>query len=493
MDFRITQKSAPICLVVAILLTGLVVFFPKATHMPMQPPVIRDLPAIQSADTLRVIMENHPLSYYLYKGTRRGFEFELIRKFAEEEGLFIEVVVPPKWSDMIPWLYEGKGDVIAAQMSITDDRSAKVAFTRPYLEVHQVALGTDDTLPPMTPEEFGGRRVLVQKGSAYEEQLVKLQLSGVNVKIDYLDEENEVDDHVQFVARGRHPLTVVDNTIAQLERQFYPGLVVGAQVSESDSIAWAVRPNAPDLLTKLNKFLDDYDRSAYFNILKRRYFDSPNRFLKHRSAQISLVQQGKLSPYDELFQTAGDESSIDWRLLAAQSYHESRFATDKVSWAGAVGLMQLMPRTGRSVGVQDLYDPEENVRGGARYLRQLFRLYESIPDPMDRVRFTLAAYNAGPTHVRNARQLAALEGKNSNAWEPISEALVQLEKPEIYKQEGFDFVRGRAVVRYVDDVLDRWDIFRSIVHDDVLDSQLVQLSPMESVEGTALEKSVLIQ
>jgi len=426
-------------------------------------PVKRDLNRIVATDTLRVITRNHPLSYYLYRGTRRGFDFELLQRFAQEQGVVIEVVVPPTWGDMIPWLYQGKGDIIAAQVSITNDRKRLVDFTQPYLKVTQVVVGTDEDPPPMTLDELEGKSILVRRGSSYEERLLQLKRNGLDIQLIYHDEEIEEDDPVQLVARGRFPYTVVDNTLAKLEQHFYPGLEIGLTLTEAQDIAWAVRPNSPDLLEALNDFLRRNERSTFFNILKSRYFDDPDRFLRHRSAQLSMARDGRISRYDRYFQDAAKEAGLDWRLLAAQSYHESRFRPNKVSWAGAVGLMQLMPRTARDMGIRDLYNPRLNILAGARYMRLLYNLYSDSRSEDDRIKMVLGAYNAGIGHVSNAKRLAAEVGGDSTAWNDVGMALAMLEKPEYYQRDGYAFVRGRTVRRYVEDVLERYRIFKDLM------------------------------
>lgn len=425
-------------------------------------PVERDLAQIKTSDTLRVITRNHPLTYYLYRGTRRGFDYELISKFAEEQGLVLEIVMPPEWSDMIPALYHGEGDVIAAMMTVTPDRRDQLSFTRRYLEVRQVTVGTSDSPPPQTIEELDGRRVLVRRGSSYEERLRELRRRGIRVEIEYHNELEERDDPVVLVAKGEAPLTVVDNTVARLEQQFYPGLEIGVAITDPQPIAWAVRPNSPELLAALNDFLGRYYRSAYFNILRKRYFENTARFLRHRTAHLALYREGKLSRYDEEFRAAAAVTDFDWRLLAAQAYHESRFLPDKTSWAGAVGLMQLMPRTAEMLGVKNLYDPAQNILGGARYLRKLYGMYGDV-DGDDRLRLALAAYNCGIGHVADARKLARERGGDPRRWEDVAGALRLLEQPEYYRKAEYGYVRGGQVLRYVEDVFNRYDIFRGIV------------------------------
>ncbi len=440
------------------------------SNMSVDPkPVELDLAQIVERDTLRVITRNHPLTYYLFKGTRRGFDYELLQKYAEEQNLVLEVILPPTWNDMIPYLLEGKGDVIASMMTITDDRSERISFTDPYQHVWQVAVGRSDVPPPRTIDELAGRTVLVREGSSYDERLRALRDStGLAFTIQYLDELTVAEDPIQVVANGGSDLTIVDNTIAQLEQQFNPDLLIGASLTEQQEIAWGVRSNSPELLASLNEFVDRNDRSAFYNILKKRYFESPRRFRIHRTHQMALNQEGRLSRYDDFFRAAEDEVGIDWRLLAAQAYHESRFYPEQVSWAGAIGLMQLMPETAATLGVDDLYDPEQNIRGGSRYLRQLLdvmneNLGENAGDFRNQISFALAAYNAGLGHVFNARRLVREQHGNPDIWDEVAQALSLLEQPEYYSQEGYAFVRGKQVTRYVYDILERYEIFSEVI------------------------------
>jgi peptidoglycan lytic transglycosylase F len=429
-------------------------------------PVDRDFSEITISDTLRVVTFNHPITYYLYRGTRRGFDFELIQKFAEEKNLFLEVIVAPTWSDMIPYLYEGKGDVIASMLTITPERAEKVEFTRSYLEVWQVAVGTEDSPAPQSMDELNGREILVRKGSSYDERLRELQNQGLNIDIVYLDEESTPEPPIQLVARGKHQLTIADNLLANLEQQFYPGLDMGVSITEPQQVGWAVRPNSLILLEELNSFLTENDRSAFFNILKKRYFTNTQRFLRHRTAQMAQSQDGKISNFDDIYRDAVTGTTFDWRFIAAQSYHESRFQEDLVSWAGAVGLMQLMPRTAESVGVKDIYDPSENIFGGVKYMQLLYDRYESISNITDRTKMVLAAYNAGPTHLYNARKLAKARGGDPNSWSDVAVSFSLLERPEYYNKDGYSFVRGRSVRRYVADVFHRYAIFSDLVEED---------------------------
>ncbi len=432
-------------------------------------PAAIDLDSIQARDTLRVITRNHPLMYYLYRGARRGFEYELIKKFAEEQDLYLDLVIPPRFEDMIPYLLEGKGDVIAAMLTHTEDRAGYMDFSRPYLEVRQVLVGTEDNPPPETLEDLAGRRITVRRSSSYEERLRELQQQGIPLIIESPIDSLNDQEPVELVARGLANYTVVDNVIARMEQAFYPNLVIGMPVTESQHIAYGIRPNAPQLAEALDEFVSRYRKSSYFAILQRRYFQHSPRFLRHRSAQLALRMEGRISRFDPLFKAAGERYGFDWRLLAALSYVESNFYPDSKSWAGAMGLMQLMPITAEELGVENIYDPRENIMGGARYMRFLMKQYDDVETDYDRLAFALGSYNVGWGHVQDARRWALAHGKDHNSWNEVRKVMAQFDQPEFYRDSRNGYFKGRYVVAYVDNVLNRYSAFVRLVPKDTPD------------------------
>ncbi len=453
--------------VVGFLIIFFAVLFSPGQHPGMDAEAIEvasiDLDSILTRDTLRVITRNHPLMYYLYRGARRGFEYELIKKFAEEQNIHLQVVVPPRFEDMVPYLLEGRGDIIAAMLTRTEERSGIINFSNPYLEVRQVLVGTEEHPPPRTMDELEGRTIVVRRGSSYEERLRELQRQGLNVIIQSPIDSLNDEEPVELVARGLAELTIVDNVIARMEQSFFPNLQIGISITESQQIAWAVRPNAPELQETLDEFLSRYRKSSYFAILQRRYFNHSERFIRHRSAQLALRTEGKISRYDHIFKHAGERYGFDWRFLAAVSYIESGFYPDAKSWAGAIGLMQLMPTTGEELGVDNLYDPSQNIFGGSRYMKFLYNQFEDVENEMDRLAFSIGSYNVGWGHVQDARRWAQDHGQDGDSWKTVRNVMAQFDQPEYYQGSRNGYFRGKYVVEYVDNVMDRYIAFCSLV------------------------------
>ncbi|MDX1390682.1 MAG: transporter substrate-binding domain-containing protein, partial [Acidobacteriota bacterium] len=341
----------------------------------------------------RILTRNGAASYFLYRGEQMGFEFELAQDFARSVGCRVRVIVPPSHDLLIPWLLEGRGDLIAAAMTITPERAETVAFTRPYNQVSEVVVARidDDTLDSM--EDLAGRTLSVRPSSSYHRTLSRLQPE-IGFAIDPVPENVDTETLIAGVADGRLDLTVADSNIVDIELTYRDTIRGALVLGEPSEIAWVVRPEDVRLKEAADRYLDSAYRGAFYNGLQKKYFKSPRTV--RQMATERPRRRGRLSEYDDLLRRFADEIGIDWRLLAAQCYQESRFDPTAESWAGALGLMQVLPATAVQMGVEgDLREPETGIRAGALYLQWLMDQFEPTLPPEERLLFALAAYNAG--------------------------------------------------------------------------------------------------
>jgi membrane-bound lytic murein transglycosylase F len=208
-------------------------------------------------------------------------------------------------------------------------------------------------------------------------------------------------------------------------------------------------------------------KKTEYYVIYNKYFKNPKASLRRiKSVYSTIINNGKISPYDALIQDAADQLGWDWRLLAAQIYQESRFKTDAESWMGAIGLMQIMPATAETFGVENLTDPAESIRAGVTYMVWLNILWEKyIPDVQERVKFILASYNAGQGHVLDARRLARKYGRNPNKWEHVADFLQKKSNPEFYNDPVAysGYCRGDEPVTYVKDIMNRYQRYKQLV------------------------------
>ena len=253
-----------------------------------------------------------------------------------------------------------------------------------------------------------------------------------------------------------------------------PELAIAFSMGESQPVSWAVRKNSPELLAALDGFLDanyhikengELSRSTLYNVLVHKYFKDDRQIQNRAENPFLVAKTGRISPYDELLQEAALEHGLDWLLLAAVCVQESSFDPDRESWAGAVGLMQVMPKY-HGVAADSLRVPEINIAVGSRFLKSLFDNYYYIPEP-DRTKVVLAAYNAGQGHVDDARILTVERERNPNQWESaIDESLLLLLRPEYHRKSRYGYVRGTETVDYVRQVLRRYALLKDLTSRD---------------------------
>ena len=222
-------------------------------------------------------------------------------------------------------------------------------------------------------------------------------------------------------------------------------------------LSWAVRDSNPDLLAAVNAFLDKEYRGLTYNVLRGKYFEDPKKIRQHVKYRS---KDGALSPYDDLVKRYSEEYGFDWRLIVALVNQESGFDPRARSFAGAVGLLQVLPRTGRDMGVTNLLDPESNIRAGLSYLSWVRERFDENLPVRDRMWFTLAAYNVGAGHVRDARRVATEIGLNPDRWfDNVERAMLLLSRPEYARRAQHGYCRGREPVDYVREIQSRYEAY----------------------------------
>lgn len=437
-------------------------------------PVKRDLAEIEERGTFRMITYYSSNTYFLNQGIEVGFEYELIREFTRENDLALEVVIVGANENPFELLNNGAGDVIAANYTITPERRKIVDFTRPYNLVDQILVFSTELSPiPKTIEELVERKVpiSVRRNSSYYTKLTELQSQGYDLNIKTLPSELDTEAALVEVAQGNLMATVADDNMFDATNRYMDGLFPGPTIAENDTIAWAVRSNAPDLKNEMNKFLykhfrftEDRDRprrSTFLNILRQRYFQEGPQIAQYYNPEWQYQTMGIISPYDEVIKSVSDSLNVDWLMVTAMIAQESEFNPNSKSWAGAVGLMQVIPRF-VDVDYEQLYDPVINIEQGVSIFRDHLEHYAYL-DSTNRVKFALATYNSGMGHIADARRLAIDQNKDPNEWENVADALLKLMQRRYYQQARHGFARGIETVQYVDEIMNRYRTYETIL------------------------------
>ena len=434
-------------------------------------PVEFDFDEIRERGTIRMLTRYNSSSYFLHRGIDRGFEFEMVSRFAEEHGLKVEVVLLGTDDDPITLLNRGDGDLIASNYAITPDRTPHINFSSPYNFVNQVLVQAGNQEPVSDLSDLEGMIISVREKSSYFTTLQKLRDQGLNIIIDVVSEDWNTEALIHEVAEGRIQATVADDNLYRVTSNYIDGVQAGLVLAEQDTVAWGVRRNAPQLKEKMDEFMAEHFRiresdgrvlrSAFLNVLRRRYFEDERQATRFRDRSFDMIYTGYISPYDNLVRDIAEEAGVDWKLVLAVMAQESQFNPNARSWAGAVGLMQIIPRFSRVEDEALLYDPEINIREGVRYLQKHLNRYAHL-DSLNRYSMALANYNVGMGHIADARHLAVQLGNDPDEWENVADALLRLMHRKYYQHARYGFKRGVETVNYVEDIMNRYSRYHAI-------------------------------
>lgn len=444
-----------------------------------EPQVSIDLEQIRERGFLQAIVDNNSISYFIYKGRPMGYEYELLQSLTRFLKIELKIKVISGIEQSIDLLNRGEGDLIAFPLTITQDRTQYLSFTEPQFNTHQVLVQKKPTnwrrMPPervereliRNPVELIGKEVYVLNESSFKQRLKNISMEvGGEIIIREDSAAAETESLIQKVASGEIQYTVTDQTIGMVNAIYYPNLDINTVLSLPQQIAWAVRKNAPDLLVAVNQWMDDLKRTGRFRILYNKYFNNPRSSQIRITSDYSTLGGNKLSPYDEEIKREAKNLGWDWRLLASVVYQESNFQPSAESWAGAVGLMQLMPETATEFGAVDRTNPNQSLKAGVRYLKYLDKLWgKYINDKNERLKFVLASYNAGLSHILDARNLAKKYGKDPTKWDDVESFLKQKSNPKYYRDPiaVAGYCKCEEPVNYVKDILNRYEEYKILI------------------------------
>ena len=424
-----------------------------------------DLTEIKDSGVLVALTLNSSISYFNYRGEPMGFQYELAKQFAESQGLKLQMKTARTTHELVHMLLKGEGDLIAYPLPVTKEFKDSVSFCGEDIITHQVLVQRNGgkNKPITNVTELIGKEVYAKPGK-YLNRLINLDKElGGGILIRQVDNDSiSTEDLITQVAIGKIDYAICDNDLARLNKTYYPQLNINVAISFDQRSSWAVRHTSPQLKDVVNQWHDANITSPAYRASTKRYFENSKR-IPHGS--ILSVKDGKISHFDHLFKKYAEEIGWDWRLLASLAFTESNFDTTAVSWAGAKGLMQLMPRTARAMGVPEgkEQNPEESVKAAAKYLKLTSRSFSKIEDPNERIKFVLAAYNGGMGHVFDAMALAEKYGKNKYVWDNNVADFILLKSNEEYFNDPVcrnGYFRGIETFNFVKEILARAEVYK---------------------------------
>ena len=437
---------------------------PEEARKVLDTPFTGDLDAMVKRRLIRAGVVFNRTQYFIDKGVQRGISYESIKLFEDELNKRLKTgllkvhvaIVPLARAQLFPALEAGKVDLVAAALTITPERRKVADFSTPTrTEVAEIPVTPPGSPVIASADDLSGREVFVRRSSSYYESLQQLNQSLASrnkppVIIKEAPDALEDDDLIEMVNAGLVDITIVDDFVAEFWQQVFPDVQIhkSAAVRTGGEIAVGVRKNSPKLLKAANVWIKEYGpRTAFGNTMERRYLDSAT-YVRNAASE---AERAKLRALVKLFETYGGQYNVDYLLMAAQGYQESRLDQSAKSHVGAIGVMQVMPATGKDLSVGDITKVEPNIHAGVKYFRFMMdEFYKDEPmDELNKGLMTLASYNAGPGRIRQIRRETERRGLNPNVWFGNVEQVVS-EKI------------GRETVQYVSNIYKYYVAYRLV-------------------------------
>ncbi len=445
------------------------------------------LAQIKAQNKIRVGTLASASNYYQGAQGEQGFEYELSQAFADYLGVELEIVPFFNLSDMFARLDNGDLDLIASGLTYNKTRAQQYRFGPTYRTISQKLVYKQGRERPRDFDDLTGSFMVIAK-SSHSLTLQKVQKNNPELSWSETEEFDE-EELLQAVIDGNIDYTLADTHTLSLFRRYHPNLSIGFSVSHNDPIAWMLRQSNDDsLYALLVPFFGEAKQNNQLYVLEEKYFGHVRQFNYVNTLAYIEAIKDTLPKYQPWFEQYAGE--LDWRLLAALSYQESMWNPRAKSPTGVRGIMMLTRATGRQVGVTNRLEPEQNIRGGAKYLRQLIkRIPDRIPQP-DRTWLALAAYNIGWGHVNDARIITKQQGGSPDKWADVKKRLPLLIKKRYYRKTRYGYSRGDVAVNYVDNIRRYYDALVWLDENNAIEPQP---TPVKETENNTEARSTNVE
>jgi membrane-bound lytic murein transglycosylase F len=428
---------------------------------------------IQNKGRLDIITDYNSTSYFLYRGTPMGFNYEVMRAFADHLGVQLNIRLVKSIDEVYSSLSDGTVDMVCMDLPMATEKEYTVSFTDPIINARPVLVqrkpdtGGKGRSLVTGADELSGKSIYVEKGSQFMKMLTMLSITskeGIHI-IEH--PEYKTEQLIDAVSGGKIDYTVAYEPVAEVNRKYHNNIDIHTVIGHDQDLVWSVSKESQDLLDEFNNWLSSMRKSKKLAILYEKYYVS-DRSVRIVDSEMYSVKGGKISPYDQSIRKHSRLINWDWRLVASLVYKESRFHPEAQAWSGASGLMQLMPDVAEKYGVDSLSQPSKQIEAGIRYLQSLDKQFAGmIKDKEERIKFVLAAYNVGLGHVLDARRLAAKYGKNNNIWtNNVDTFLLKKSEPRYYNDRlaYYGYCRGQEPFTFVKDVMEIYQLYRNAIH-----------------------------
>lgn len=416
-----------------------------------------DLDSIARRGKIRVVTDYNSVDYFFYKGTAIGYQYELITEYANHLGLELELTASNETEQNVSRLIGGQYDILATSLIADTANEKRFDFSEPYGRSRLILVQPNGKDKITVVDSLANDTVSVLANSFYLNTIKNINdTTQLNIRIDEI-EHYDTEQLIQLVAEQEIKYTVSLENIARANKWFYPNIDIAVPITDEYDLAWGIRHTSPQLKDDIDNWFADFKKTPRFKQIYRKYFIDPR---DHHTDVQKVTSDTYQNTYESLIRRIAVDERYNWKLISSVIYQESHFNAQARSWAGACGLMQLMPETAARFGVDDPTDPEQNIKAGYKFLIWLDnRFAELVPDSVERVKFTLAAYNVGIGHMMDAIRLAEKVNLNTHLWyNNVESALLLKSNPSFYADPvvKHGFCRGTETINYVRNIMDRY-------------------------------------
>jgi membrane-bound lytic murein transglycosylase F len=437
----------------------------KGYDAPQKKKIVKTrLDNIKASKELKVVFLNSPSIYYIGTDGPQGFEYDLLKSYADSIGVELKITTVNTIEEVIKYIDNDSIDVISASLAKTPLRKRKFNFGPSYFEVQQqVICNRKMKYPKKIPrslEDLGGINLVVGEGTSYAERILRLQARGYDINATFTSDFS-TEELLSKVSSSEIECTIVDSNIYSLNIRYYTEMTLAFTLSEREQLAWVIAKDAESLKSDMYTWFNRFNQDGSMAQLKDHYYSYVGNFDYYNTKVFYKRIKKRLPRYEALFKKAGSQYNIPWKLLAAISYQESYWNANAVSFTGVKGLMMLTNATAKLQGVTDRTNPEQSVFGGAKHIRYMMKIVPKEIEGENRLKVALAAYNVGMGHIYDARKLALSMGLNPNIWSDLKQVLPLLSQKKYYQNLKYGYARGSEPVKYVDSIYDFRDILEN--------------------------------
>ncbi len=429
------------------------------------------LDKIKQEKVLNVVLLNSPSTYYIGTEGRQGFEYDLLKSYADSLGVDLNITTAHTIKEAIEMSKNPSIHITSASLAKTPKREKVFHFGPSYFEVQEQVICYRGMLHtskfPRDVEDLEGLSIMVGEGTSYAETIQNLIHDGFDINATITDEFS-TEELLEKVAKHEIDCTIADSNVYAINLRYFTEIALAFAISGREQLAWVLPKGAKELERSMYAWLNEFNQSGAMTQLRDHYYSYVLFFDYYNTKMFYKRMKTRLPKYEKYFKEAGRKYAIPWTLLAAISYQESHWNPKAKSFTGVKGLMMLTRHTAKLLGIKNRLDPKQSIIGGTRHIKQMIKNVPKNVEGENRLKFALAAYNIGMGHIYDAQALAKRLGLNQNVWSDLKIVLPLLSQKKYYRKLKYGYARGAEPVKYVESIYN----FRNI-----LENNREELSP----------------